>query len=231
MPRQAFRLCSAGVAAGGSTVGVAAAPGGAATGAFDGCRSDAPSSNAMTSPSLTLSPTLTFSSRTTPPADDGISIDALSLSIVISDCSAATVSPTLTSSSMTSTSLKSPMSGTATSTGPPSDEAGSGVGAGAGDAAGGCTRPAAAASGAAVASDGTACVSSAADLLDRGFGAAGVAASSASAIASNEPSLTLSPTLTFSSVIVPPLDAGISIDALSLSIVMSDCSASTRRRP
>ncbi|EWS62288.1 hypothetical protein Y695_04484 [Hydrogenophaga sp. T4] len=47
---------------------------------------------------------------------DGISIEALSDSTVISDCSALTVSPTLTSSSMTATSSKSPMSGTFTST-------------------------------------------------------------------------------------------------------------------
>ena len=43
---------------------------------------------------------------------DGISIEALSLSTVISDCSANTRSPGLTSTSMTATSLKSPMSGT-----------------------------------------------------------------------------------------------------------------------
>ena len=64
---------------------------------------------------LTVSPTFTRSSLTTPAADDGISIDALSLSTVIRLCSAATVSPGLTSTSMTPTSLKSPMSGTLTS--------------------------------------------------------------------------------------------------------------------
>ena len=63
-----------------------------------------------------MSPILTFSSFTTPAVLDGISIDALSLSTVMSDCSAFTVSPGLTSSSMTATSLKSPMSGTLTST-------------------------------------------------------------------------------------------------------------------
>jgi hypothetical protein len=55
---------------------------------------------------------LTRSSFTTPAPDDGISIDALSLSTVISDCSIATVSPGFTSTSIISTSLKSPMSGT-----------------------------------------------------------------------------------------------------------------------
>src|ERR671912_687928 len=64
----------------------------------------------------TLSPSLTRSSLTTPAADDGISIDALSLSTVINDCSLATVSPGLTKTSITSTSLKSPMSGTNTTT-------------------------------------------------------------------------------------------------------------------
>ena len=71
-----------------------------------------PSSTAIRSPTLTLSPSLTLSSLITPAADDGISIEALSDSTVISDCSALTVSPGLTSSSMTATSLKSPMSGT-----------------------------------------------------------------------------------------------------------------------
>jgi hypothetical protein len=74
------------------------------------------SSTRIALPCETLSPSLTFSSFTTPPADDGISIDALSLSTVISDCSGLTVSPGLTSTSITSTSLKSPMSGTCTST-------------------------------------------------------------------------------------------------------------------
>ena len=62
-----------------------------------------------------MSPSLSFSSFTTPAAEDGISIDALSLSTVISDCSALIRSPGLTSSSITATSLKSPMSGTFTS--------------------------------------------------------------------------------------------------------------------
>ena len=47
----------------------------------------AASSTRIALPCETLSPSLTFSSFTTPPADDGISIDALSLSTVISDCS------------------------------------------------------------------------------------------------------------------------------------------------
>src|SRR5205823_5078302 len=89
--------CGAGAAA-----GAAAPPGG--------------SSLISADPSATLSPSLTSSSFTIPACDDGISIDALSLSTVMSDCSCFTASPGLTSNSMTSTSLKSPMSGTFTST-------------------------------------------------------------------------------------------------------------------
>ncbi len=65
-------------------------------------------------PCETLSPTLIRTSFTTPAPGDGISIVALSDSSVTSDCSFATASPGLTSTSMTSTSLKSPMSGTTT---------------------------------------------------------------------------------------------------------------------
>jgi len=63
-----------------------------------------------------LSPTFTLISLTTPAWLDRISIDALSDSTVTSDWSTLIVSPGLTISSMTSTSLKSPMSGTLTST-------------------------------------------------------------------------------------------------------------------
>ena len=74
-----------------------------------------PSSSAITVPSATLSPSFTFSSTILPPALAGISIDALSDSTVTRLCSAFTVSPGFTSSSITSTSLKSPMSGTRSS--------------------------------------------------------------------------------------------------------------------
>ena len=66
-------------------------------------------------PCETLSPSLTFSSLTTPASGDGTSIVALSDSSVISESSFLTLSPGLTSTSMTGTSLKSPMSGTFTS--------------------------------------------------------------------------------------------------------------------
>src|SRR5437016_354678 len=66
-------------------------------------------------PCETLSPGLILSSFTTPAPGEGISIVALSDSSVMRDCSFATASPGLTRTSMTSTFLKSPMSGTFTS--------------------------------------------------------------------------------------------------------------------
>ena len=90
-----------------------------------------------TAPSLTLSPSLTFTSLTTPAADDGTSIVALSDSSVTSASSTFTVSPTLTKMSMTGTESKSPMSGTFTSTLPPAvAAAGAATAAGAGAASG-----------------------------------------------------------------------------------------------
>ena len=89
--------------------GAAEAP---ARGAARRSAAAASSSVRITEPSLTVSPTLTLISLTTPACDDGISIDALSLSTVIRLCSTLTLSPGLTRTSMTPTSLKSPMSGT-----------------------------------------------------------------------------------------------------------------------
>ena len=70
------------------------------------------SSTAITAPSETLSPTLTFNSLITPAALEGISIVALSDSSVTRPWSFATVSPALTSSSITGTLSWPPMSGT-----------------------------------------------------------------------------------------------------------------------
>jgi hypothetical protein len=67
-------------------------------------------------PSDTLSPTFTAIALTTPCAGDGMSIVALSDSTVTSGSSGLTVSPGFTSTSITGTSLKSPMSCTVTST-------------------------------------------------------------------------------------------------------------------
>ena len=71
-----------------------------------------PSKTKTTEPSFTLSPNLTRNSFTTPACDEGISIEALSDSTVISDCSALMASPALTNNSITATSSKSPISGT-----------------------------------------------------------------------------------------------------------------------
>src|SRR5213078_1731942 len=131
----------------------AAAGGGAAAGARvaavaggDGAAAPACVSNVrMTLPSLTLSPTLSLTSLTTPAEGDGTSIVALSDSSVTSGSSALTVSPVFTNASMTGTSLKSPMSGTLTSCVPPLFVAGGGdcggVAAGAGLALAGCGAP------------------------------------------------------------------------------------------
>ena len=75
----------------------------------------AASSNTIGEPSRTLSPTLTFTSFTVPAAGDGTSIVALSDSSVTSESPAFTASPGLTKTSITGTSVKSPMSGTLTS--------------------------------------------------------------------------------------------------------------------
>jgi hypothetical protein len=59
---------------------------------------------------------LTFRSFTVPAAGEGTSIEALSDSSVIRGSSGLTLSPLFTAISMIGTSLKSPMSGTRTST-------------------------------------------------------------------------------------------------------------------
>ena len=70
------------------------------------------SAMASTSPADTVSPTFTFNSLMTPASLAGTSIVALSDSSVTRPWSFATVSPGCTSSSITGTSLSSPMSGT-----------------------------------------------------------------------------------------------------------------------
>ncbi|KAG1260725.1 hypothetical protein G6F66_014396 [Rhizopus arrhizus] len=112
-----LKVAAAGAAALAAGAGAAAACLGAsaALGAsLAGAAADSPpaSTSSTTAPSATLSPTFTAMDFTTPPCDAGISIEALSDSTVIRLCSALIVSPTATSTSMTSTSLKSPMSGT-----------------------------------------------------------------------------------------------------------------------
>ena len=164
---------------------------------------------AIKSPIFTLSPSLTLSSLSTPAAEDGISIAALSDSTVIKDCSILMVSPTLTRISITETSLKSPMSGTLTSTGPEGVETGAGTGA---DSGAGTATEGVAAEAVFMLATGEFCVAS----------TAVTATAATSSDKTMEPSLTLSPTATLTSFTTPAWLDGISIDALSLSTVRMD---------
>ena len=110
-----------GINTAGATETVAAEAGGTMAGAVIGSEAGvaagvtaapATSSISTSEPSLTLSPSCTLSSFTTPAWLEGISIEALSDSTVIRLCSARTLSPGLTMSSITVTSAKSPISGT-----------------------------------------------------------------------------------------------------------------------
>src|SRR5207244_3208378 len=97
--------------------GAATGAAGALAGVGAGAAAATPVDNVrISAPSATLSPTLTFSSAIVPPTGDGTSIVALSDSSVINGSSGFTVSPLFTCTSMTGTSLKSPMSGTSTLT-------------------------------------------------------------------------------------------------------------------
>src|SRR5688500_8935043 len=87
----------------------------AGTGALAGV-SPLACNNSSNDPSETLSPIFTRTSFIVPADGDGTSIVAFSDSNVINDSSAFTVWPGFTITSMTGTSLKSPMSGTFTST-------------------------------------------------------------------------------------------------------------------
>ena len=160
---------------------------------------------------LTVSPSLTLTSFTTPAWLAGISMDALSDSTVIRLCSTFTVSPTLTSSSITETSLKSPISGTRTSTGP--------------DAAAPATG--AAEAGAAATETGAAGADAAGAGASLGVETGPAAAPAASTITTTEPSFTLSPKATLISLTTPAVLEGISIEALSLSTVIRLCSTRT----
>ena len=179
-----------------------------------------PSSTRIGEPCATLSPTLSRISFTFPAAGEGTSIVALSLSSVTSDCSTATVSPGFTRISITSTLLKSPMSGMSTRRAPAAAGAGA-LAAGAGAGAAGA-------------------FAGAADARRRGAGAAATADFAASPEAADFaasappssvriglPSETLSPILTRTSFTTPAEGDGISIVALSLSSVTSDCSTAT----
>src|SRR5450631_67869 len=157
----------------------------------------------MMLPALTLSPSLTRISLTTPPSCAGTSIVALSDSSETSGSSALTVSPTFTNTSITGTSLKSPMSGTRTSASP--------AGALTGDG-GALTLGLAAAAGAAAAPSPSNCMITLPSLTlsptftamllttpPRGAGTSIVALSDSSE-SSGSSALTVSPTLTNTSI-------------------------------
>src|SRR5688572_1838543 len=101
-------------AAGSAGAGALAGAAGFAAGASAAAAASA-SAIAITSPADTVSPSFTFSAVIVPAALAGTSIVALSDSSVTRPWSFFTVSPTATSSSMTGTSLSSPMSGTRSS--------------------------------------------------------------------------------------------------------------------
>src|SRR6185436_3853039 len=107
---------AAGAGAAGALAGAAGWAALDAGAALAGAAAPAAASSVMIRwPSLTLSPTLTPSDLITPAAGAGTSIVALSDSRVTSESSALTVSPGFTRTSITGTSVKSPMSGTLTS--------------------------------------------------------------------------------------------------------------------
>src|ERR1700676_4305599 len=191
-------------AAGGVALGVAAA----ALGAACATASVAVVSVRILAPFETLSPTFTSTDLTTPASGDGTPIDAFSDSSVTSGDSFCTVSPGFTKTSMTGTSVKSPMSGTVTST--------------VCDAAGCC------ACGGACGADGGACGADGAAAFACPFGTGCVAAApSPESVKIGEPSETLSPTLTARSLTTPALGEGTSIEAFSDSSVISGASFST----
>src|SRR5687768_17880049 len=174
---------------------------GAGTAGFaTGVAAASPFTVATTSPAFTRPPRVTWSFVTVPAADDGTSIVALSVSSDTRGDSTATVSPSFTRTSMTSTSLNSPRSGTRTS-----------IAAGAAADAG---------------FEADADFAAGADTgAEAGFGAE--AACEPSTTATGEPFDTRSPFFTATSATRPAAVEGTSIVALSVSSVMSGASTST----
>src|ERR1700682_348086 len=176
-------------------------------------RAPAASMITITLPSLTLSPTLTFTSLITPAEGEGTSMVAFSDSSVTSESSALTPSPGLTRTSITGTSLKSPMSGTLTAI---LCVVPAGVLAAAPLSR--CLGGAGAAGEVAAAGAGAVCA---------GEAALPPVAASASSVTMTLPSLTLSPSLTLTSLTTPAEGEGTSMVALSDSSVTSESSALT----
>ena len=201
----AFGAGAASFAAAGAGSGAAACVAGAAS-ALPATRS-----SQMASPSLSLSSTFTATLATVPAIGAGTSIVDFSDSSTISGWSASTVSPSLTNTSMTGTSVKSPMSGTRTVS-TRASAAGSGSGSGSGWAAG--------------SDDGSGSASAAGSASGSGAGSAD-AASAGTSWQMVSPSETLSSTFSATDSMVPASGAGISIVDLSDSSTISGCSAST----
>src|SRR5580658_1307780 len=113
---EAARATGAAWAAGADGAAGATGAGGAAA-ACSGAFAAAPFARRVTtrSPVLTLPPLRVCTCSTTPAAVEGTSMVALSDSSVRSGVSSSTLSPGFTSTSMTATSLKLPISGTCTS--------------------------------------------------------------------------------------------------------------------
>src|SRR5690349_11816429 len=121
----------AGAASGAAFAAGGAGAAGAGCGDGAACAAGAPppfedgaSTVRITAPTFTLSPRLTLISLTTPATDDGTSIVALSVSSSSTGCSFLIVSPTLTSTRVTSpVATFSPSSGTLNSVTTPPDSA------------------------------------------------------------------------------------------------------------
>src|SRR5690606_22250530 len=183
--------------------------------------------SAISSPADTRSPTFTLSLTTTPGSGAGTSIEAFSVSSVMSPCSASTSSPSATSTSITSTSAKSPSSGTSTGRG----------------CASAPLPPAPDGFAARSELDGPAASSEAAErepaddaALAAGCGAADFAAGASASAPASSPSTTIrtspvdtrSPTETLISLTEPAAGDGTSIVAFSVSRLTSGSSGDTR---
>ena len=95
-----------------SAVGVSSFSGVSFFGSSEAASAASTSSSRMSSPSETVSPSFTLIEVILPAIGEGTSIDALSVSNTIIDWSTSIMSPTFTLTSITSTSVAPPISGT-----------------------------------------------------------------------------------------------------------------------
>jgi hypothetical protein len=182
----------------------------------------------MIEPSATLSPTLTLIATILPASGDGTSIAALSVSSVTRPLSLATTSPTFTRTSITSTSVAPPRSGTLMVWTEATDAEAAAAGAAllpAPDVAGAAGAALLAALGVAAAA-GSACFAAlvffaAGSALGTGTASAFAAPPAVSRLMSSTPCFTWAPTLTSTSLTTPLFGDGTSMAALSLSSTTS----------